>query len=247
MEIKCLIIDDEPPAQRILEKYIADIGTLKLEGKCNNAFEAMEMLHSKQIDLMFLDINMPKMTGLSFLQTLKNPPLVIITTAYREYAMEGFELDVLDYLKKPISFERFVKAVNKAVDRLQPTQNTAPAFVINENSRQQLDEAFIFVKDDKITYRVDLKDIFYIEAVGDYAKIITSKKVYVTCQSMKKFESVLPSNRFIRVHKSYIIAVSKINSMEGNILNINNVQIPIGATFRKTFFDLVDSLNSSLM
>jgi DNA-binding LytR/AlgR family response regulator len=217
---------------------------LKLEAKCSNAFEAMEALQNKSIDLMFLDINMPKMTGLSFLQTLKSPPMAIITTAYREYAMEGFELDVIDYLKKPIPFERFVKAVNKAMERRATA--TTPSFVINESGRQQLDESFIFIKDDKITYRIDLKDIYYIEAVGDYAKIITSKKTYVTCQTMKKMETLLPSNRFPRVHKSYIISVSKINSMEGNILNINNTQIPIGQTYRKAFFELIDSLNNSL-
>lgn len=244
MELRCIIVDDEPPAQRVLEKYISDMPGLKLEAKCSNAFEAMEALQNKCIDLMFLDINMPKMTGLSLLQTLKNPPMVIITTAYREYAMEGFELDVIDYLKKPIPFERFVKAVNKAMER-KVTPPT-PSFVINENSRQQLDESFIFIKDDKITYRIDLKDIFYIEAIGDYAKIITSKKTYVTCQTMKKMETLLPSNRFLRVHKSYIISVSKINSMEGNILNINNTQIPIGQTYRKAFFELIDSLNNSL-
>ncbi len=245
MEIRCLIIDDEPPAQRVLEKYISEMPGLKVEGKCNNAFEAIELLHSKSIDLMFLDINMPKMSGLSFLQTLKNPPLVIITTAYREYAVEGFELDVIDYLKKPISFERFMKAVNKAMERLKPTANASSSFVISESSRQQIDEAFIFVKDDKISYRVDLKDIYYVEAVGDYAKIVTSKKVYVTCQTMKKMESILPSNRFPRVHKSYIIAISKINSIEGNILNISGTQISVGQTYRKAFFDLIDSLNSN--
>jgi DNA-binding LytR/AlgR family response regulator len=246
MELKCIIVDDEPPAQRILEKYIADIPTLKLEAKCNDAFEAMEVLHSKSIDIIFLDINMPKMSGLSFIQTLKNPPLIIVTTAYREYAMDGFDLDVLDYLKKPISFERFVKAVNKAMDKYLPLATPPPAYVINETGRQQLDESFIFVKDDKITYRVDLKDIFYIEAVGDYAKIITTQKVYITCQTMKRFEACLPSNRFIRVHKSFIIAVSKINSIEGNLLSIGNTHIPIGATYRKAFFDLIDALNNSL-
>jgi DNA-binding LytR/AlgR family response regulator len=242
MELKCIIIDDEPPAQRVIEKYIADIPGLKLEAKCSNAIDAMEILHSKSIDIMFLDINMPKMSGLSFLQTLKNPPMTVITTAYREYALESFELDVIDYLKKPIPFERFVKAVNKAIERrAQPA-----SYVLNEKGRQQLDESFIFVKDDKVTYRIDLKDIFYIEAIGDYAKIFTTKKVFVTCQTMKKIETFLPVNHFPRVHKSFIISVSKINSIDGNILNVNNTQIPIGQTYRKTFFELIDSLNNSI-
>jgi DNA-binding LytR/AlgR family response regulator len=244
MDLKCIIVDDEPPALRVLEKYITDMPGLRLEAKCCSAFEAMEALQKKPIDIMFLDINMPKMTGLSFLQTIKNPPLVIITTAYREYAMEGFELDVVDYLKKPISFERFAKSVNKAIERKTPSQQS---YVINETSRQQIEESFIFIKDDKVTYRVDLSDIHYIEAVGDYAKIITSKKVYITCQTMKKMETMLPSNRFPRVHKSYIIAISKINSIEGNVLNINNIHIPVGQTYRKNFFNLIDTLNSSLL
>lgn len=240
MEIKCIIVDDEPPAQRVLEKYMEDIPMLKLEGKCKNALEAMELLHQKQVDLMFLDINMPKITGLSFLQSLKNPPLVIITTAYREYAMESFELDVLDYLKKPIPFDRFMKAVNKAAERLSAKQQ--PAFVINDTNRQQLEDSFIFIKDDKVTYRIDLKDILYLESVGDYVKVITQDKVYMTNQTMKKMETWLPSNRFPRVHKSYLVSVSKINTIEGNVIKINNTLIPIGQTFRKDFFDLLNSL-----
>lgn len=244
MEIKCIIVDDEPPAQRVLEKYIADVPGLILEAKCKNAFEAMEMLHQKQIDLMFLDINMPKMTGLSFLQTLKNPPLVIITTAYREYALESFDLDVLDYLKKPIPFERFLKAVNKAMERVSAA-NRQPAYVLTEPSRQQLEGSFIFVKDDKVTYRIDLNDILYVEAVGDYVKVVTQDKVYMTCQTMKKMETWLPANRFPRVHKSYIIAISKINSIEGNILNINQMLIPIGQTYRKSFSDLLEAFGGA--
>jgi DNA-binding LytR/AlgR family response regulator len=243
MPIKCIVVDDEPPAQRVLEKYIGDMPGLKLLAKCNNAFEAMEVLQKQPVDLMFLDINMPKMNGLSFLQTLKNPPMVIITSAYREYALESFDLDVIDYLKKPIPFERFVKAVNKAIERVTPAPTTP--FIIHETGRQQIDESFIFVKDDKVTYRIELKNILYIEAVGDYAKIVTKEKVYLTCQTMKKIEAYLPSNRFPRVHKSYIISVSKINFIEGNILNINNTQIPVGQTYRKNFFDLIDLLNNS--
>lgn len=239
MEIRCIIVDDEPPAQRILERYILDIPMLKLEGKCKNALEAMEMLHQKSIDLMFLDINMPKMTGLSFLQSLKNPPLVILTTAYREYAIEGFELDVIDYLTKPISFDRFLKAVNKAAERLTASQ-PAP-YIINETSRQQLEDSFIFIKDDKVTHRIDLKEILYLESVGDYIKVITTQKVYMTNQTMKKMETWLPANRFPRVYKSYIVSIAKINTIEGNSIKIGNTIIPIGQTYRKEFFDLLNS------
>lgn len=241
MEIRCIIVDDEPPAQRVLEKYISDIAILKLEGKCKNALEAMEMLHQKEIDLMFLDINMPKISGLSFLQSLKNPPMVIITTAYREYALEGFELDVLDYLNKPIPFERFMKAINKAADRMasrQPGSETITTQVNLSNPN------FIFVKDDKVTYRVDLQDFLYAEAVGDYVKIFTPQKVYLTNQTMKTIESWLPATQFIRVHKSYLVSLAKITNFEGNIIRINNTIIPIGQSYRKGFFDLIETFRN---
>lgn len=238
MEIKCLIVEDELPAINIMEKYIADFPLLKLEGKCRNAMEATVLLHQKQIDLMFLDINMPKMTGLDFLKTLQKPPLVIITTAYREYALDSFELDVLDYLHKPFSFDRFAKAVNKAVEKL--SKNITNQYVLPTQKREQLDEDFIFIKDDKITYKVNLKDILYVEAVGDYVKIITTEKVYLSYQSMKNVETYLPPNRFPRVHKSYIVSISKINAIEGNMIHIHNTTIPIGQTFKKDFTELID-------
>ena len=238
MEIKCIIVDDELPALNILEKYIADFPVLKLEKKCRNALEAMESLHQQSIDLMFLDINMPKMSGLNLLTTIQKPPLVIITTAYREYALDSFELDVLDYLHKPFSFERFAKAVNKAIDRLM--KNTTTQFILPQSKRELLDEDFIFIKDDKITYKINLKDIQFIEAVGDYIKIITTEKAYLSYQTMKNVETYLPPHRFPRVHKSYIVAVSKINSIEGNMIHIHNTTIPIGQTFRKDFMDLIE-------
>lgn len=239
MEIKCIIIDDEPPAQRVLQKYIDDIPMLKLEGKCKDALEAMEILHQKPIDLMFLDINMPKISGLSFLQSLKNPPLVIITTAYRDYAVEGFELDAIDYLKKPIPFDRFMRAINKAAERLSVKQLPTNSGI--ETAQRQINDSYIFVKDDKVTFRVDLKDILYIEAVGDYVKIITETTVYMTNQTMKNMESALPSNQFVRIHKSYIVSLSKIANIDGSMLKIKSTLIPIGQTYKKDFFELIDS------
>jgi DNA-binding LytR/AlgR family response regulator len=241
MQIRCIIVDDEPPARRILEKYICDLPVLKLEAKCGNAFETLEVLHKKQIDLIFLDINMPKMTGLDFLKTLQNPPLIIVTTAYREYALEGYDLDVLDYLTKPIPFDRFVKAVNKAVDRLR---NKYPPQV-SVASKSDSTANCIFVKVDKVNYKVNLDDILYIESVGDYIKIFTSEKNYLTNITMKKIEAGLPSCSFKRVHKSYIISISKINSAEGNMIKINNAVIPIGQTYRKDFFKLIEGFSQS--
>jgi DNA-binding LytR/AlgR family response regulator len=242
VQIRCLIVDDEPPARRVLEKYIDDIPTLKLEGKCHDAFDAIDLLHKKQIDLLFLDINMPKMTGLDFLKTLQNPPLVIITTAYREYAIEGFDLDVIDYLTKPIPFDRFLKAVNKAIDRFKAKSNlNTPNLILSGNMLELPD--CIFVKVDKANYKINLDDILYIESVGDYVKIFTPEKTYLTNLTMKKIDAGLPSNRFMRVHKGYIISVSKISSLEGNIIKIYNMLIPIGQTYRKDFFRFIDSLN----
>jgi DNA-binding LytR/AlgR family response regulator len=238
MDIKCIIVDDEPPAQRVLEKYIEDIPMLKLQGKCRDALEAMDVLRQKPVDLMFLDINMPRITGLDFLQTLSNPPLVIITTAYRDYALESFELNVVDYLRKPIPFDRFLKATNKATELLSLKQR--PATSIADPSRPKSEETFIFVKDDKVTYRVDLVDLLYVESVGDYVKLVTTQKVFVTNQTMKTMEQILPSSRFIRVHKSFIVSLSKIHNVDGNVIKLNNTLIPIGQTYRKDFFDLID-------
>jgi DNA-binding LytR/AlgR family response regulator len=239
MQIKCLIVDDEPPARRVLEKYICELPILKLEGKCCNAFETLDALHKKQIDLIFLDINMPKLTGLDFLKTLQNPPLVIITTAYREYALEGYELDVLDYLTKPIPFDRFLKAVNKAVEKLKTKYIPHPSLNDQPNNREE----YIFVKVDKVNYKICLDDILYIESIGDYIKIFTPEKNYLTNITLKKIEAGLPSCSFMRVHKSYIISISKINYAEGNMVKINKTSIPIGQTYRKDFFKLIEGFN----
>lgn len=234
---KCVIVDDEPPAQRVIERFLNDIPSTSIVAKCRNAFEANEVLMKLEVDIIFLDINMPKMSGLSFLKTLRKPPAVIITTAYREYALEGYELDVVDYLKKPFSFERFFRAVNKAIDKLtvRPTISNANEIQVNEPQ-----QSFIFVKEDKITYKVDVNDILYIESVGDYNKIYTLQRVYLTYQTLKKLQELLPHEQFPRVHKSYIIALNKVDNIIGNQVKINNEAIPVGQTYRKAFFNLVD-------
>ena len=235
MEIKCIIVDDEPPAQRILENYIKEIPALKLQDKCKNVLEAIPVLMQKKIDLMFLDINMPKISGLDFLKTLKNPPVVIITTAYREYAVDSYELDVLDYLKKPFSLDRFVKAINKAAEKLNshyPIEHTAQKHPENHES--------IFIKENKITYQIALKDIMYIEAVGDYIKIKTASKTYLSKQTLKKTEQYLPENKFLRVHKSFIISIAKITKVIGNTIYMGETTIPLGHGFQKTFAAMID-------
>lgn len=244
--IRCIIVDDEPLAQRVVEKFLEDLPNFVIVAKCNDAFEAMEAVSKHTVDLMFLDINMPKLSGLSFLKTLKNPPLVIITTAYSEYAMEGYELDVVDYLKKPFSLERFLKAVQKAQERLKkpepialganPSSEPLPIEIASEQSTAD----FIFIKANKKNYKVDIDDIYFIEALGDYIKIHTSNSVLVTYQSMKKIESVLPSTIFVRIHKSYIVSLNKIKSVEGNMIEVKNEKITIGNSYKQAFQDFVD-------
>jgi DNA-binding LytR/AlgR family response regulator len=181
-----------------------------------------------KIDIMFLDINMPKMNGLSFLSSLNKRPAVIITTAFREYALEGFELNVIDYLQKPFSFERFMKSVNKTIERLQPLKvpQSKPEKAIEEKE-------YIFIKEDKTIYKIDFRDILYIESLGDYNKIHTEKKTHIAYQTLKKLELTLPENRFVRVHKSFIISIQHIESIDGNQIKIKGNSIPIGKIYRK--------------
>ncbi|MEI6694977.1 MAG: LytTR family DNA-binding domain-containing protein [Bacteroidota bacterium] len=242
-KIKCLIVDDEPLAQRIIEKYAEDIPTIEITSKCNNAFEAMQALNDLDIDLMFLDINMPKLSGINFLKTLKHPPLCIITTAYSEFALEGYELDVVDYLKKPFSFERFLKAIQKAQERVK--ESSKETIVHEIVSSHNHEENFIFVKSNKKTYKVNISDVYYIEALGDYVKIHTNDKVIVTYQSMKKIEALLPSASFTRIHKSFIVSISKIKSIEGNMVEVKDEKLPIGSNYKQDFQHIIDKSSVS--
>lgn len=236
--IKCLIIDDEALAQKVIENYIADLPDLQIAGKCNSALEAMSFLNQQDIDLIFLDINMPKLSGLNFLRSLKNPPLVIITTAYREYALEGYELDVVDYLHKPFSFERFIMAINKVNDRVSKKKSNV-SYILEDETRMKIEESFIFIRSDKITHKINLKDILFIEAVGDYIKIMTTEKAILSYQTMKKMEEILSPKHFTRIHKSYIIAISKINSIDGNQVVIGDQKIPVGRSYRQGFNEMI--------
>lgn len=224
-DIRCIIVDDEPLSLETLEAYIKDTPSLQLVAQCQDAFQAMDVLKKEQIDLIFLDINMPKLSGISMLKSLKNPPLVVFTTAYSDYAVEGFELDAIDYLLKPFSFERFIKAVNKASDRLRKNENTNKS---NGN--------YIMLKSDKKMYKIDLDDIMYIQAYGDYVKVISSQKTLLTHSTMKKMEESLSNEDFIRIHKSYIIALKHIIMIEGNQVKINDEFLPIGISYKENLF-----------
>jgi len=231
MKLKCLIIDDEPLAQRVLEKYISELSNLELKGKCSDAIEAMEVLQNEPMDLIFLDINMPRLSGINFLKSYKNPPMVIITTAYTEYALESYELNVLDYLKKPFSFERFLQAIQKAEDKMK-----APAEVAETVKDER---EYIFVKANKKTINIKLDSIQYVEALGDYVKIYTKEGHVVTYQSLKGIERLLPSLKFYRIHKSYIVSLSKIKSIEGNMVHMEKGTIPIGNNYKQGFFQRI--------
>lgn len=243
--INCIVVDDEPLAQRVVEKFAEDIPWLNLVCKCNNALEAMEVLSNQKIDLMFLDINMPKITGMNFLKSLKNPPLVIITTAYPEYALEGYELDVLDYLKKPFAFERFVKAVQKAQERLHKHVAEPQIQIVQEKQSTSSADNFIFVKSNKKTYKVGISDIYFIEALGDYVKINLVDKIIITYQSMKKIESLLPPSTFFRIHKSFIVSIPKIKAIEGNMVEIKDEKLPIGNNYKQQFLDFIEKYSVS--
>lgn len=235
MNIRCLIIDDEPLAQRVIEKYAGNVPYLEIVRKCNNALEAIEILHQEEIHLLFLDINMPRLSGMDFLKALKNPPLVIITTAYAEYAIQGYEMDVVDYLMKPFAFDRFLKAVQKAADFLRTREPSHGESQEIENP----EERFIFIKSSKKTYKVNLSEILYIEALGDYVKIYTDGRMIVSYQSLKNLESLLPAKSFPRIHKSFIIALSRIDMIEGNQVKIRERMIPVGTNFKAEFERLI--------
>lgn len=238
MTINCIIVDDEIHARKVLEKYIQDIPHITLVKSCKNALEAMEVLQNKDIDAIFLDINMPKLSGLNFLESLKNPPLVVITTAYREYAVDAFELDVIDYLHKPIPFPRFVKAISKIEEKLQIKNSLQPVAL---NNTSETSQNFIFIKADKKTVKLNFNDIKYLEGLGDYIKIHTKKKTIVSKLTIKKMEELLPKNNFPRVHKSFIVSLNMIESIEGNQIEIEGEKIPIGQIYRQSFMDLINT------
>lgn len=224
--IRCLIVDDEPPAREIIRRYIEQVPTLELAGECANAIQAFSFLQQQKVDLMFLDIRMPQLNGNDFLKTLHHPPKVIFTTAYSEYALEGYELDVIDYLMKPIPFDRFLKAVNKAYQHSFTKTETAAA---NEEKKN---DSFVYFRADRKMVKVMLQDILYIESMKDYIKVFTTGGMIITKQSISSVEAMLPEKEFIRSHRSYIVAARHIKSFTSELIEIHNTEIPIGKLFR---------------
>lgn len=240
--IRCLIVDDEPLALHILEDYISKIPFLQLIKATTNPIEALTLVQEKQVDLVFLDVQMPELTGIQFLRIANGKAKVILTTAYPQYALEGYELDVIDYLLKPIAFDRFFKSVQKAQAVLQPA--TAPVQPEPVQQKQQdLLSDFIFVKTEHKIQKVYLNDILFIEGLKDYISIFTPAERIITLQNMKKMEDALPEKHFIRVHKSYIVSINKIDSIERSRIFIGDKVIPVGDTYREDFFKIVDGKN----
>jgi DNA-binding LytR/AlgR family response regulator len=231
MQINCIAIDDEPLALSKLEGFISKVPDLKLVRTFDNAIEAIGWLKENSADLIFLDIQMEQLTGIQFLEATGSISRVIITTAYDQYAIRGFELNVSDYLLKPFSFQRFIQAVNKVMEYFSQKQNS-------QQSSQKTD-SYIFVKTEYRFERVDIDDILYIEGMKDYLRIICTDKKIMTLQSFAKIEESLPSNKFCRVHKSFIVAIDKIKSVERGVIRIADQRIPVSNTYKEIFFSKI--------
>ena len=236
-KIKCLVVDDEKLARTLLERYIDKLPNLELVAQCKDPFEALEVLEKNTIDLIFLDIQMPELTGIELLKTLQYKPLVIFTTAYQEYALEGYQLDIVDYLLKPFRFDRFVQAVHKAARRLHHTAS-------NEAGSQAGPEAgdtrqFLLLRSNHKVHKVFLDEIMYIQSMKEYVAYILPDKRILTLQALKQLEQDLPADQFIRIHKSYIVPRNKVTAMDGQFVYIGKEKLPIGGNYKEKIQNLI--------
>lgn len=230
---KVLIVDDEPLAQKVLQRFISLVDSLELVGLHSNAIEASNALRNQPVDLLFLDIRMPELSGLDLLKIIKNPPKVILTTAYAEHALEGYEFGVIDYLVKPIAFDRFLRAINKVVPTLQAnTPPLMPTPVLKLSN-------YLFVKSDRKIYKIDYPEIKYVEAFGNYVKIHTTHKIVLAQETLTNLEKSLPAEHFLRIHKSYIVSIHFINLVDGNSLFVENVELPIGQLYKQRVYEML--------
>ena len=228
MKTRCLIVDDEPLAVELIRSHAEKIDSLKVVAECHTAMDAMNILRQQSVDLMLMDIQMPQITGLEFLKSLRNPPAVIITTAYREYALDGFDLNVVDYLLKPITFERFFRAINKYYQRSAPATVTTPAAGAPETTTSP----FIYVKENKKVNKIYLEDIVYIEGLNEYIGIHTANGKLVVKNSLNAIYEKLPENQFLRIHKSFIVSIPKIRSFTATSIEIGRQELPIGRSYK---------------
>lgn len=238
MKIKCIVVDDEPLAIEKITEYIERIPSLDLMASFDNAISALEFLRDKKTDLVFLDIQMDKFTGIQLLEILRNPPKIIITSAYDSYALKGYELDVTDYLLKPISFERFLKAVNKVGGEIRAEKSSRPG--TDSDATIKLPADYIFIKADYHMHKVKLENILYIEGMKDYLRLHLPTERIMTLMSFMKMETILPPDKFMRVHKSYIVSLDKIERIERNTIMIAGAKIPIGNKYKKEFMEYLE-------
>jgi two-component system, LytTR family, response regulator len=225
-KIKCLIVDDEPAARDVIARYIQQLPMAEVAGECSNALQVINVLQHHQVDLMFLDIHMPQLNGTDLLRVLKNPPKTIFTTAHEQYALQGYDLDAIDYLLKPIQFERFLKAVQKAMQMniVYTGEQSAPA----------IQDPFVYFRADRKMVKVLLKDILYIESMKDYVKVYTTKGLIISKLSISSLQDLLPENNFIRTHRSFIVSLEKVKSFTPEIIEIEKGEVPIGRLYRQT-------------
>lgn len=235
MILNCVIVEDEPLARNLMIDYVRKVSSLKLVEACSSPLAAMEVLRNNPVDVLFLDVQMPELTGISLLKVLKRKPLVVLTTAYSEYALEGYELDVADYLLKPITFERFLKAVDKITQRLEGKNTPLSEKPATENSNP-----FVFIKDGTKLVKVQLNDILYIEGLKDYVTIHTKQQKIVSLQRMKALEEQLPPADFIRIHNSFIVALKAIEVVHKGEVQVAGNLLPIGETFKKSFREFIE-------
>lgn len=232
MKLRCLLIDDEPPALKVLESHMSQINGLEIVGQCRNAIEALDILHQRPVDVLFLDIKMPKLLGTDFLRNLSQPPKVIFVSAYRDYAVEGYELDAVDYLVKPVSFERFVKAVAK-LQRITSSDKDIKATDYSPNPH-----AFVYLKVDKHMQKVFVNEILYIESWKDYVKLfLAGDRTILVKQSITSMENLLSAHRFVRVHRSYIVSIDKISGYNGLSVQVSKNEIPIGRLYKQAVME----------
>ena len=232
MKLRCLLIDDEPPALKILASYISNINGLEIVGQCKNALEALDVLNQHAVDVIFLDIKMPKMLGTEFLKNLSHPPKVIFVTAYRDYAVEGYELDAVDYLVKPVSFERFFKAITK-LNRMMGKETISASIDYKSNP-----EAFVYLKVDKDMKKIFVNDIVYIESWKDYIKLfLVNGKNLIAKQTITAMENLLSEHKFMRVHRSYMVSLNKISGYNGISVQLETKEIPIGRLYKQVVME----------
>lgn len=236
MKLRCVIVDDEPLSIEVMEGYLKKIPNIEVVATFNDAISVMSILSEQEIDFLFLDIEMPKLSGIDFLRSISNPPLVIITSANKNYAMDGYELNVVDYLLKPITLERVVRAVNKIIEKKSKK--------VNQPLSQDSDQ-YIFLKENKKMIRINLSDVQYIESIKDYVKVVTPSKTVITKQNLSHFETVLNPAEFVRVHRSFIVAINHIDAFTSASVEIGKLEIPIGRLYKDEALKRLGSFDDS--